>query len=143
MKERSNYVRCKSEKSHQGSEGQRTHFRDLDKDPDVHRNHDHRVEEGQQLGDHDLVVGLHEDAGEDKDADEDEVEDQAVRVWQVEGERESTDKHENDAAWSDEGGHQEECLVSDVEVGDVVVGLDYLMVYEGREIFLLLRQTCL
>ena len=90
-----------------------------------------------------LVVGLHEDAGEDKDSDEDEVEDQAVLVRQVEGERESTDKHENDAAWSDEGGHQEECLVSDVEIGDVVVGLDYLMVYEEREIFLLLRQTCL
>ena len=108
MKEGSNDVRCKSEKSHQGSEGQRTHFRNLDKDPDVHRDHDHRVEESQQLGDHDLVVGLHEDAGEDKDADEDEVEDQAVRVRQVEGERESTDKHENDAAWSDEGGHQEE-----------------------------------
>ena len=70
MKEGSNDVRCKSEKSHQGSEGQRTHFRNLDKDPDVHRDHDHRVEESQQLGDHDLVVGLHEDAGEDKDADE-------------------------------------------------------------------------
>ena len=103
MKESSNDVRSKGEECHQGGECQRTHVRDLDEDSDVNSDHDHCIEECQQLGDHDLVIRLHEDASEDKDANEDEVEDEAVGVGHVEGEGEGTNEHENNAAWSDEG----------------------------------------
>ena len=103
MKKSSNDVRSKGEECHEGGESQRTHVCNLDEDPDVDGDHDHCVEECQQLGDHDLVIRLHEDAREDKDANEGEVEDQAVGVCHVEGEGEGTDEHENNAAWSDEG----------------------------------------
>ena len=103
MKESSNDVRSKGEECHHGGECQRTHVRDLDEDSDVNSDHDHCIEECQQLGDHDLVIRLHEDAGEDKDANEDEVEDEAVGVGHVEGKGEGPNKHKNNAAWPDEG----------------------------------------
>lgn len=97
-------------------------------DSDVDSNHDDGIEQCEDLGHHDLHVRLEEEAGQHKDTNEHNVEDEAVDVGQAKGQGESTHKHEDNAAGSDDRGNHEKSLVGNVEVGNVVVLFNHLEV---------------